>query len=911
MEITAKRFSWNISDLGSILRASVLVCLVAILSYVASQLGGALVLHPQMLSPLWPGCAIAVAVLLLTPRRIWPILIATALATFAFYDLRSGVPVGSVLRLVLADAIEIIIAASLVSYFFDGVLRLDSINALAKYSLFAVILAPVVVSFLGGFAWTGSYWMNWRVSFFSEAIAFLTLPPAIVGWASKGSPWLQETRTYYLEAAALLAALTLFGFLIFVAPGSSTPPALLYALVPFLLWTALRFGSTGVSTAMIIIAVQSIWGAVHGHGPFAGQVPLDNVLSLQLFLLFATVPFMVLAVLVEEHNSSQRALKKSEEKFSVAFQECPSAFALTRMKDDRYLEVNEAFEHFTGYPRDELIGRTPFDIRLWENPSRRVELLATLRKEGKLRNEEVCFRTRHGGIRIGLASAELIEIDGEQCLLSVTSDITELQKAQELRLRHAAIVESSDDAIISKDLGGNIVSWNAAAQHLFGYSESEIVGRPVRRLIPHELQQEEEVLRQRLITGKRVERHETVRIAKDGKPMPVSLTMSLIRDAAGAISGFSMIIRDITDRKRADQDLLESEDRFRLVADSTPVLIWMAGIDKLRTFFNKAWLDFTGRTLEQEMGEGWASGVHPDDLERCLGIYAGAFDARVDFEMEYRLRRSDGKYRWIVDYGVPRFEADGSFRGYIGSCIDITERKLTAESLEDLSGRLITAQEEERSRIARELHDDFSQRLALLGIGLSRLWKKRPDSAEEERVLVRELWNQTQEISSDVHRLSHQLHSSKLQHVGLGPALIGLCEEIGEKCGIQIEFADYGVPADIPKDVALCLFRVAQEALNNVVKHSRAKEGRVELSGASSRIRLRVVDAGLGFDVALGSTDAGIGLVGMRERLRLVGGRLSVKSEPMQGTEIFAEVPLSLSPNKTLARIMTAGGTKT
>jgi PAS domain S-box-containing protein len=902
MEIAVKRFSWNIPDLGSILRAIFLVCLVAILSYLASQLGGALVLHPQMLSPLWPGCAILVAVLLLTRRRIWPILIATALATFAFYDLRAGVPVGSVLRLVLADMVEIIIAASLVSYFFDGVLRLDSINALAKYSLFAVILAPVVVSFLGGLAWTGSYWMNWRVSFFSEAIAFLTLPPAIVGWASRGLPWLQKSRAYYLEAAALLAALTLFGFLIFVPPGNSTPPALLYGLVPFLLWAALRFGSTGVSTAMIIIAVQSIWGAVHGHGPFTGQVPLDNVLSLQLFLLFATVPFMILAVLVEEHNNSQRALKKSEEKFSVAFQECPSAFDLTRMKDDRYLEVNEAFEHFTGYHRDELIGRTPFDIRLWENPSYRVELLTKLRQEGKLRNQEVRFRTRHGGIRIGLASAELIEIDGEQCLLSVTSDITELQKAQELRLRHAAIVESSDDAIISKDLDGNIVSWNAAAQRLFGYSESEIVGRPVRRLIPHELLQEEEVLRQGLITGECVERYETVRIAKDGKPMPVSLTMSLIRDAAGAISGFSMIIRDITDRKRADQDLLESEDRFRLVADSTPVLIWMAGIDKLCNFFNKAWLNFTGRTLEQEMGEGWASGVHPDDLERCLGIYSGAFGARVDFEMEYRLRRSDGKYRWIVDYGVPRFGADGSFRGYIGSCIDITERKLTAESLEDLSGRLITAQEEERTRIARELHDDFSQRLALLGIGLSRLWKKRPDSAEEERVLVRELWNQTQEISSDVHRLSHQLHSSKLQHVGLGPALIGLCEEIGEKCGIQIEFADYGVPTDIPKDVALCLFRVAQEALSNVVKHSRAKECRVELSDASSRIRLRVVDAGSGFDAALWSTDAGIGLVGMRERLRLVGGGLSVKSAPTQGTEILAEVPLSFSGNKVLVK---------
>ena len=228
---------------------------------------------------------------------------------------------------------------------------------------------------------------------------------------------------------------------------------------------------------------------------------------------------------------------------------------------------------------------------------------------------------------------------------------------------------------------------------------------------------------------------------------------------------------------------------------------------------------------------------------------------------------------------------------------------MTAESLEELSGRLIAAQEEERSRIARELHDDFSQRLALLGIGLSRLWKKRPESEEEERTVVRELWTRSQEISSDVHRLSHQLHSSKLQHVGLVPALMGLCEEIGEKYRIEVQFADCGVASETPKDVSLCLFRVTQEALNNVVKHSRAKRARVELYQARSEIRLQVVDAGAGFDVELKGTEGGIGLVGMRERLRLVGGRLSVRSAPGRGTEILAEAPLPVPASDSLLHI--------
>ncbi len=246
--------------------------------------------------------------------------------------------------------------------------------------------------------------------------------------------------------------------------------------------------------------------------------------------------------------------------------------------------------------------------------------------------------------------------------------------------------------------------------------------------------------------------------------------------------------------------------------------------------------------------------------------------------------------------------------GYIGSCVDITERKSSEKSLEELSGRLIAGQEAERARIARDLHDDFSQRLALLSIGLGRLWKKRPESEEEQRALTRDLWEQTKEISSDVHRLSHQLHSSKLEHVGLTPTLRGLCEELSEKYMIRMEFREYGVPTEIPKDVALCLFRIAQEALSNVAKYSQAAQAQVELRHAPNETQLRIADAGVGFDPALKRADAGIGLVSMRERLRLVGGALSVQSAPGAGTEIRATVPLPAAAKRMIARAQTSGG---
>jgi PAS domain S-box-containing protein len=357
-------------------------------------------------------------------------------------------------------------------------------------------------------------------------------------------------------------------------------------------------------------------------------------------------------------------------------------------------------------------------------------------------------------------------------------------------------------------------------------------------------------------------------------------------------------------RRRSMQALLasqvvlrESEERFRLVANTAPVLIWMSGTDKLCTFFNQGWLSFTGRSMEQELGEGWVIGVHPEDVQRCIRTYSASFDARAPFEMEYRLRRFDGEFRWIVDYGTPRIETDGTFCGYIGSAVDITERKSSEESLHSLSGRLIHAQEQERARIARELHDDFSQRLALLGISLGQLWKDLPESQVGQRTGVLEILKGTKEMSSDLHSLSHQLHSSKLELVGLVSALSGLCKEMGEKYKIEIHFTKSGSLPKIDKDVELCLFRVTQEALGNVVKHSQSKGAQVELGANAMGVSLRVTDAGKGFEPDLSNPAAGIGLVGMRERLRLVGGRLSVKSELLHGTEIIAEVPLGVSAN--------------
>lgn len=782
-----ERLSLGATNLDSRLRTAAVVCLVATLSYLASRLGSALLLRPALLSPLWPGCVLLVALLLLVPRRMWLILIAAAFAAFIFSAHQDGVSARSLVWLIFADSVEVLVAALCLSCLFDGLPRLDSVRALAKYSFFAVFLAPFVGAFVGAFAPNGSYWTGWKTSFFSEALGFLTLMPAVLGWVREAKAWGKKPRVYYLEASSLIASLVLLAFLIFVVPGKNASPAMLYSLLPFLLWSALRFGSTGVSTSVFIIAFLSIWGVTHGEGPFIGAGGLNDVLPLQLFLFFTAAPFMVLAAVVEEHKRGSEELRESEEKFRNVFQDAGVGMAIVS-PEGHFIANNEAFSRFIGYSEKELLGRT---IQSLTHPE--------------------------------------------------------------------------DWPMFSQRLG------------------------------------------QALATGASFQRVLKRCLHKNGQVLFGECSASLIRDVHGKPQYFVAEVLDITDRKRAERDLRESEERFRLVADNAPVLIWMAGTDKRCIFFNKGWLDFTGRSIEQESGYGWASGVHPEDLERCLQIYTFAFDARIEFEMEYRLRRFDGEYRWIADYGVPRFESDRTFCGYIGSCVDITDRKLSQEALQELSGRLITAQEEERTRIARELHDDFTQRLALQGIGLTQVWKKMADSEIEGRAKIQDLIKENREILSDMHVLSHQLHSSRLEHVGLAPALMGLCEEMSSKHSVQVEFAECGDLSEIPKQVALCLFRITQEGLGNVVKHSQSKVARVELSGSISEIRLRIVDYGLGFDPTLQSSQMGIGLIGMRERLRLVGGALSVRSAPSRGAEIVAHVPRSAPTDQAHARSQVAG----
>jgi signal transduction histidine kinase len=220
----------------------------------------------------------------------------------------------------------------------------------------------------------------------------------------------------------------------------------------------------------------------------------------------------------------------------------------------------------------------------------------------------------------------------------------------------------------------------------------------------------------------------------------------------------------------------------------------------------------------------------------------------------------------------------------------VSQRTQLEEERLKLSGRLIHAQEEERSRIARDLHDDLNQRLGLLAFGLTAISRRLP---KEEANHVQELWEQATSLSKDVHRLSHELHPSALEHLGLGGAARALCDEVSKQKKVNVEFSEKNIPVQLPAETSLCLFRILQESLNNVCKHSHASVASVKLRRVRDGIRLTVQDDGIGFDPRDEHNRAGLGLLSMNERLRLLGGRIAIDSVPSKGTTVKAWVAIN------------------
>lgn len=340
---------------------------------------------------------------------------------------------------------------------------------------------------------------------------------------------------------------------------------------------------------------------------------------------------------------------------------------------------------------------------------------------------------------------------------------------------------------------------------------------------------------------------------------------------------------DITSRRPADI-------QYGSLIESLEAIVWKAEPASLRfTFVSKQAEAILGYPREQWYRQDfWATHLHPDDQLRVLASCRHSVEEKRHRTLDYRMVAADGSTVWLHN-AIHVIVEGAQTKELIGIMIDMTDYKHIETSLKETTGRLLGVQEEERRRIARELHDNLNQRLALLAIGLQRL---NLSPGADPAAQVDGLHKLTQEIASDVHRLSHRLHPAKLEHLGLVAAIIGLCRELSEQHAVRIDCLHRDVPRAIPKEAALCLFRVAQEALSNLVKHSGVRNGKLELIGDRGTLHLCVSDAGAGFDPRAVAAKGRLGLISMQERVRMAGGRISIESSPSRGTRIVVQITI-------------------
>jgi len=350
---------------------------------------------------------------------------------------------------------------------------------------------------------------------------------------------------------------------------------------------------------------------------------------------------------------------------------------------------------------------------------------------------------------------------------------------------------------------------------------------------------------------------------------------------------------DISRRKRVEDALQKSDEEFRLAFEAARLGWWVWNEETGHAILSEGTRTVLGLPSEAEVTlHAFLDAVHPEDRERVYRTWRQSLEGGTYYFVEYRVLWPDGTVHWVETRGRANSGSRGKLMQMVGVSMDVTERKRAEEAVRTLGGRLIEAQEQERMRIARELHDDICQRLALLGIELERL-RDNPEFLQATLPQWADNLAQfTEEIALNLQALSHELHSSKLEILGAKAAMKSFCAEFADRHQVKIEFTSDSVSHLLSREASLCLYRVLQEALHNAVKHSGTQHFFVQLREEAGTVELTVRDSGVGFRPETAMAGGGLGLVSMRERINLVNGTISIESVPMQGTTITARVPL-------------------
>jgi len=549
--------------------------LLLLLYFAAGRLGLSLAFVNLSASAIWAPTGIALASMLTWGYRVWPVIL---LGAFLVNITTSG-SVAASLAIAAGNTLEALLCAKLVNRYASGWRAFEHASHIVGFTLLAVFSGTVVGATVGvtslvlnGLAEASQYPAIWLTWWLGDATGALIVAPALILWGT--NPRLRWSRRHLSEAMLLFVAVLLFCGAVFSSALFHGPSnyALGFFVLPLVVWAALRFSQREVALLNLLVATLAIVGTLRGFGPFAGGPPNQSLLLLQMFVALVAITGLILAAVVNERRRLTQTLRESEERYRLVAETASDALISI---DERSIitYVNPAVEKVFGYSQAELLGRDltmlmPEHLRPRHRTSlanylssgikhmqwRSVELPG-LHKDGHEITMEVSFGEHHK--------------DGAHVFIGVLRDITWRKQLQEQRHWLASIVESSSDAVIGKDLDDTILSWNHAAEKIYGYTATEAVGQPISLIVPEDKLDEETRLMERLRRGEHVDHFETVRRRKSGSLVNVAVTISPVRDALGRVMGASKVARDITDRLR----MAELEQRaLRLEAENRAVL---------------------------------------------------------------------------------------------------------------------------------------------------------------------------------------------------------------------------------------------------------------------------------------------------------------------------------------------------
>ena len=620
--------------------------------------------------------------------------------------------------------------------------------------------------------------------------------------------------------------------------------------------------------------------------------------------------------ITEDLLKTKQALSRSERMFLTAFRSSPDAMVISAVPGGQFLEVNDSFTRLTGYTREETLGKTSLDLNLWKDPARRIDVMTKLQNKSEVRDEEFACLTKSGEIRVGQFSATLIELDGKTCALTIVRDVTARKKAEELlrasEERFRSLVQDLHVGVVLLGPDAKTRFANRAALEMFGFTEQEALGKSTlafEMMAIREDGTEIEFINRPgplAIATRKPVRNEMVGWRRDGSDEVlwtlVDAVPHLTRD--GEVVNVLLSISDVTLWKQAEEALRGSEERFRTLVRDFNVGVVLLGPDTKVQFANQAAEEMFGITLEEARGKEATQleliSIREDGTEIPYSMRPGPRSVITGRSFKNEVigwrRAGSNEILWTIGNVVPQFAPDGSVSASINTFINITERKQAEEALHQLSTRLLQLQDEERRRLGRELHDSLAQSVLAVNLNVAQATRSLTGKEETARQALLEARKVLGEMSREIRTLSYLLHPPLLDELGLASALREYAEGFGERSGIKVELEIQAGFGRLAQDAETALFRIVQESLTNIQRHSGSATAEIHLRGDEARVELEIRDCGRGMAAkavpqksGTGSR-LGVGILGMRERMTQLGGKLEIESNS-SGTAVRASIP--------------------